>query len=160
MSDHHQAMRELLARKRVEALPRKEELRLNAHLAECEACAAADLQMSIALSALRRMPIAVPRGLAARTQLRVRMRAEEMREHGPKRRLIWLISAISWALGVATAPWVWKGFEWMGQHTGAPKPLWEFGFVLWWAIPAALAVCAVLLERRGASAAAEGIDRS
>jgi predicted anti-sigma-YlaC factor YlaD len=151
--DVHQEARELLARRRVEGLSSSEESRLNAHLAECEACAAADAQTANALGVLRTIPIELPRGLAARTQLRVRMRAEEMREQAPTRKLLWLISAISWALGVATAPWVWRGFEWMGHQTGVPKPLWEFGFVLWWAVPAALGVCAVLWEPKGGRAA-------
>lgn len=154
MNHVHRGARELLARKRVEGLSQAEELRLNAHLSECAACAAADAEMAGALGALRATAIEVPRGLTARTQLRVRMRAEELREDAPARKIMWLISAVSWALGVATAPWVWRGFEWMGQHTGVPKPLWGIGFVLWWALPAALAVCAVLWERRGAGTAA------
>jgi predicted anti-sigma-YlaC factor YlaD len=154
MSDLHGTIRELLARRRVEALSAREESLVHGHLNECQACAAIDAQMTGALGALRSMAIEVPSGLAARTGLRVRMRAEQLREQAPARRVLWMISAISWALGVATAPWVWRGFEWMGQQTGIPRPLWQFGFLLWWALPAALVVCAVLLERRTANTAA------
>jgi len=77
------------------------------------------------------------------------LRAAELRERAPSRGLLWAITAASWGLGVATAPWVWRGFAWVGEHTGLPKPLWELGFILWWAVPAILAAGAVVLERKG-----------
>jgi hypothetical protein len=100
-----------------------------------------------ALSALRTIDITVPRNLAGRTQLRVRLRAEELREHGPASRLIWAVAAMSWILGLASAPLVWRGFEWIGAHTGAPKLVLQFGFVLWWGLPALLAAGIVLWQR-------------
>src|SRR5579885_3038495 len=43
----------------------------------------------------------------------------------------------------------WRGFEWVGRQTGLPKPVWELGVVLWWAVPALIAAGAVIFERRG-----------
>jgi predicted anti-sigma-YlaC factor YlaD len=145
--DVHERAAELLAQRRIETLAREDEQWLSVHLAECESCAAANTQMTDALSALRTMQISVPRNLASRTQLRVRLRAEELREHGPASRLIWAVAAMSWILGLATAPLIWSGFQWIGAHTGAPKLLLQFGFVLWWGLPALLAAGIVLWQR-------------
>jgi hypothetical protein len=143
----HERASQLLAERRIEPLPRDDEQWLAAHLAECEACAAVDTCLSESLSRLRTMEINVPRNLASRAQLRVRLRAEELREHGPASRLIWAVAAMSWILGLATAPLVWRGFEWVGAHTGAPKLILQFGFVLWWGLPALLAAGIVLWQR-------------
>ena len=143
----HERASQLLAQRRIEPLPGDDEQWLAAHLAECEACAAVDTCLSEALSRLRTMQISVPRNLASRAQLRVRLRAEELREHGPASRLIWAVAAMSWILGLATAPLVWRGFEWVGAHTGAPKLILQFGFVLWWGLPALLAAGIVLWQR-------------
>jgi hypothetical protein len=145
----HARAEHLIARERVEEISTTEREWLTKHLDECARCAAVAASTEQALASLRGVSVDLPRGLASRTQLRVRMRADELREHAPKRSLLWAITAMSWALGVATAPWVWRGFSWIGEHTGAPKPLWEMGFVLWWAIPASIAAVAVILEKRG-----------
>jgi predicted anti-sigma-YlaC factor YlaD len=143
----HQRASQLLAQRRIEPLSRQDEQWLAAHLAECESCATADSRIGEALSALRTMQIDLPHNLASRTQLRVRLRAEELREHAPASRLIWAVAAMSWILGLATAPFVWRGFEWIGTHTGAPKLVLQFGFVLWWGLPALLAAGIVLWQR-------------
>ena len=143
----HQRANQLLAWRRIEPLSRQDEQWLAAHLAGCESCAAADARTSEALSALRATQIYVPRNLASRTQLRVRLRAEELREHGPAGRLIWAVAAMSWILGLATAPLVWRGFAWLGSQTGAPKLVLQLGFVLWWGLPALLAAGIVLWKR-------------
>ena len=66
---------------------------------------------------------------------------------------MWITCGVSWALGVTTAPYVWRIFEWVGQHTGAPKILLQLSFGLWWAIPALIAGAVMLIENaRQASA--------
>jgi hypothetical protein len=87
-----------------------------------------------------------PRGLAARTQFRVQLRAQELREREPKRRLLWIMCAMSWALGIATAPYVWRAFEWTGERLSLPRLVWEMGFGLWWTIPALIAAAVVVME--------------
>lgn len=145
----HQRAEQLIAQERVEGIPDAEREWLAKHLGECAACSGSLEETARAIGSLRGIGVELPRGLASRTQLRVRMRAEELREHAPGRKLLWAITAMSWALGVATAPWVWQIFAWIGERTGVPKPLWEMGFVLWWAIPATIAVVAVILEKKG-----------
>ena len=50
--------------------------------------------------------------------------------------LLWIITGASWLLGVLSAPLVWRVFAWAGSQLNLPKPVLEFGFVLWWTVPA------------------------
>ena len=97
----------------------------------------------------RTAAIPLPADLAGRTQFRVRLRAMELRERQPQRRMLWLACAASWIFGIASAPYVWRVFEWFGHVTGAPKLILEIGFGLWWTIPALFAVLVLLLEGAG-----------
>jgi hypothetical protein len=134
----------LIAQARVEGIAEADSTWLRAHLGECEFCAKHASQTDHALRVFRTVAISLPEGLASRTQFRVRLRADELREHGLGRKLLWTIAGVSWALGIASAPWVWRAFEWVGHRTGAPKLIWEVGFVMWWAVPALLATGVVL----------------
>jgi predicted anti-sigma-YlaC factor YlaD len=147
-NDWHARAEDLLAQQQVESLSSENERWLNAHLAECESCAAEQRQLRESLSALRTMHLDLPPNLASRAQFRVRMRAEELREKEPAKKFVWAIAAVSWALGVSTAPWVWRGIEWLGQETGAPKLLLQAGFVLWWSVPPMIAAWAALSDKR------------
>lgn len=142
----HARAEKLIAQERIEGISQAECGWVAAHLRECPACAQIAQQTDNALRTLRAMPIPLPRGLAARTQFRVQLRAQEMREREPKRRVLWIMCAMSWALGIATAPYVWRAFEWTGEHLGVPKLVWEMGFGLWWTIPALIAAAVVLME--------------
>lgn len=151
----HQRATELLARRRVEGLSQKDEHWLAAHLAECESCALEDARLADALATLRSVRIDLPRNLANRTQMRVRLRAAEIREYGPANRLIWGVAVMSWVFGLATAPFVWRGFAWLGGELHLPKLVWMTGVVLWWVVPALVATGIVLLGHRGHAGANE-----
>lgn len=142
----HAHAEKLIAQEHVEGISQSQRNWLAAHLRECPACAQVAQQTNNALRGLRSMPIPLPRGLAERTQFRVQLRAQEIREREPKRRLLWFMCATSWALGIASAPYVWQAIEWIGQRTGAPRLVLAFGFGLWWAIPALFAAAIVVLE--------------
>lgn len=145
-SEPHARAAKLIAQDRVEGISQKEREWLDGHLRECAGCGDASLRTSNALKALRGVAISLPRGMADRTKFRVRLRAQELREREPKRTWLWIVCAMSWGLGVASAPYVWQVFEWIGRYTGAPKLVIEFGFGLWWAIPALFAAAIVILE--------------
>ncbi len=147
-NDLHAQAKDFIARCHVEGLTLEDERWLSAHLAECESCAAEHHQLNESLSALRTMHLDLPPNLASRAQFRLRMRAEELREKEPTRKFVWAIAAVSWALGVATAPWVWHGVEWVGQATGAPRILLQAGFVMWWSVPPLIAAWAALSDKR------------
>lgn len=147
----HALAEQLIAKERVEGLAPSEREWLAGHLRECANCAEHARLTADALRSLRTAVIALPDGLASRTQFRVRLRAQELREREPKRRALWLTCAISWIFGVASAPYVWNLFQWFGRRAGLPKLVWELGFGLWWATPALFFVVVVLIEamRRG-----------
>jgi predicted anti-sigma-YlaC factor YlaD len=147
-NDLHVRAKHLIAQGCIEHVSSDDQRWLEAHLAECESCAAEQRQLRESLSALRTMHLNLPTNLASRTQFRVRMRAEELREKEPAKKFVWAIAAVSWALGVSTAPWVWHGIEWLGQETGAPKLLLQAGFVLWWSVPPMIAAWAALSDKR------------
>jgi len=146
-NDLHARAQKLIAQQHIEPVSSDDQRWLNAHLAECESCAVQQLQLRESISALRTIHLDVPRNLASRTQFRVRMRAEELREKEPAKKFIWAIAAVSWVLGLATAPLVWHGVEWLGHTTGAPKLILQAGFVLWWSVPPLIAAWAALSDR-------------
>lgn len=145
----HGRAQELIAKDRVEGLAQTERDWLSSHLHECTNCAEHARQTDQALRSLRTMAIPLPVGLASRTQFRVRLRAQELLEREPQRRALWLACAISWAFGIASAPYVWRLFAWFGERTGVPKFVWELGFGLWWSIPALFVVVVLLTEKIG-----------
>ena len=151
----HQRAQKLIAQRHIEPISPDDVRFLNAHLAECESCAAEQLQLRESLSALRSMPLDVPRNLASRTQFRVRLRAEELREHSPVNQLIWAVAAMSWIFGLATAPLVWRGFAWLGSELHLPKLVWVTGVALWWAVPALVATGIILFAHRGHAGASQ-----
>ena len=142
----HDRALQLIAQTRVEGLAESDQDWLRAHLEECEFCHEHARQTDRALRLFRTAAIPIPEGLATRTQFRVRLRAMELREREPKRKALWLACALSWAFGIASAPYVWKLFAWLGQRTGVPKVVWEIGFGLWWAIPALFVAIVFLME--------------
>ncbi len=142
----HARAKELISKERVEDISHTERELLATHLRECESCAGFARLTDQALRELRTAAISLPSDLASRTQFRVRLRAMELRERDPRRRLLWFACAASWIFGIASAPYVWRLFEWFGQLTGMPKLVWEIGFGLWWTIPALFAAVVLLLE--------------
>jgi hypothetical protein len=150
----HARAQQLIAKDRVEDISQTERDWLSAHLQECRGCAERARQTDQALQSIRTMAIPLPSSLASRTQFRVRLRAQELREREPKRRALWLACVTSWIFGVASAPYVWSLFQWFGQRAGAPKLVWQVGFGLWWTIPALFAVAVLLMEssRKGEQA--------
>ena len=155
----HARAEQLIAQERIEGISRAESEWLNAHLQECARCAELARLTDQAVRSMRTAAIPLPGGLASRTQFRVRLRAQELRERGPRHQLMWITCAVSWALGVATAPYVWRIFEWVGQHTGAPKIVLQLSFGLWWAIPALIAGAVMLIENARQANATEWLEQ-
>lgn len=147
----HKRAQELFAQSLVEGLSAADQVWLDGHLRDCGDCAREIASTRELLHALRAVPVSVPRDLAARTQLRVRLRAQQTAQPSSSSALLWIITAASWLLGLFSAPLVWRAFSWVGLQLNLPKVVLEFGFVLWWTVPALVAVAAVLYQRGGGS---------
>jgi len=143
----HVRAQQLFAQSLVDGLASADQEWLAAHLRECDSCSRESASTRELLSALRAVPVAVPRDLAARTQMRVRLRAQQVAQASESNFLLWVVTGASWLLGVFSAPLVWRGFTWVGVQLNLPKPVLELGFVLWWAIPALIAVPVVIHQR-------------
>jgi hypothetical protein len=136
----------LIAKERVEGISAAEQEWLGQHLRECARCAESANATQQALRSLRALSISMPRELAARTQFRLRLRARELQAREPRWRLIWAMCGASWVAGAATAPYVWRGLEWIGHRAGLPDLVWKMGFGVWWALPAIVAATILLME--------------
>jgi hypothetical protein len=147
--DLHASAERLILKDRVEGLLPQERIRLDAHLEDCASCASLAASTDYALRALRAVPVLLPPALADRTRLRVYLRARQAREREAGGWALWILCGLSWALGIATAPHVWRAFEWFGRSTGTPAVIWQMGFGLWWALPALVAAAVLLIERAG-----------
>jgi anti-sigma factor RsiW len=149
----HTRIQKLFSHSIVEGLSSTDQAWLDAHLQECAECAREAATTRELLTALHTVPVAVPSDLAVRAQLRVRLRVQQSSETSSSSALLWIITAASWLLGIFSAPLVWRGFAWVGERTNLPKPVLELGFVLWWAVPALIAVAVVLHQRAASSRA-------
>ena len=153
----HARAETLIAKERIEGISTAEQEWLGQHLRECTQCAERASATQQALRSLRTVSVPLPRELAARTQFRVRLRAQELQAREPRWRLIWAMCGASWVAGAATAPYVWHGLEWIGHRTGMPDIVWKMGFGVWWAVPAIVAA-AILLMEGGERSAARDVD--
>jgi hypothetical protein len=152
--DVHAYAQQLVAQERAERLSTADCEWLDQHLEACAKCAGHAASTDRALRSLRSISVRLDPSLVGRTRLRVRLHAQEMHEQQPRRRALWVSCGISWALGAASGPYVWQGFEWIGHHSGVPNLIWQMGFVLWWAAPA-LVAAGILLVANPSRAAHE-----
>jgi hypothetical protein len=148
--DTHARAEQLIAQERVEGISPADQHWLRAHLVECPSCASRAATTGQALRSLRGLSVPFPKTLASRTQFRVRLRAQQLRGE-PRWRMVWAACGVSWAFGAATAPYVWRGLEWAGHRMGVPNIIWELGFGLWWALPAAVVAIILLMTDSGRS---------
>ncbi len=143
----HTRAQELFVKSLVEGIAPADRSLLDQHLRDCPDCAREIISTQELLGALRRVPILMPRDLAARTQLRVRLREQASAQVAHSGILLWVITGVSWLLGLFSAPLVWRVFAWVGGHYSIPKVALEMGFVFWWVMPALFAVGAILHQK-------------
>jgi hypothetical protein len=144
----HSKAERLILQEHVEGIAAAEREWLDRHLEGCPACARIAAATGQTLRRMRAVSVPLPPGLAGRAQMRVYLRAQK---RVPKRAgwMVWAACGGSWAMGIVTAPYVWRGFRWLGSSAGLPDLVWKTGFGLWWAAPALLAVVILLAEKWG-----------
>lgn len=139
----HEWAVQLIDKRHVEGLTATEYDGLEAHLEICADCRKRARETEFALRALR---AAVPRfdsTLVLRSQMQVRVRALELIEDAARTRALWICCALSWVLGVISAPLMWQGFQWIGHRWALSRLVWITGFALAWMAPAAAAAAVI-----------------
>jgi anti-sigma factor RsiW len=136
--DLHQRARQLVAAARVEGISDAEQAWLEAHVQECAPCSEYASSLERTIGGVRSLAAPPDPALVEATRQRVHLRARELREHEARTRALWLSCGLSWILGAFSAPLVWQGLEWIGQHIALPDLVWQTAFVLWWFVPAAV----------------------
>jgi anti-sigma factor RsiW len=139
MTAPHDIARALISKERIEGLTPAEAAVLATHLEECAECAAIAAETAAAIRDFRAVSLALPPSLSERTRARIYRHAAGRASNAESRWALWLAFGLSWITGVATAPLVWRGFEWLGSHAAVPELVLKTGFVLWWVLPALLA---------------------
>jgi anti-sigma factor RsiW len=153
--DIHERALELIDKMQVEGLTAEERCWLEAHL---ESCARCQKQAGETERALRALRSAVPRfdgSLVLTTQMRARVRAREINENAARMRALWISCALSWVLGVVSAPLLWRGFEWIGYRWAISRPVWITGFALSWVAPAVVAAAVIAWRHARAASVRE-----
>jgi hypothetical protein len=143
----HERALQLIDKRQVEGLTGEERNWLEAHLESCAPCRKRDLETEGALRALRSSALRFDVALVQTTQMRARLRGCELIENAARMRALWISCALSWALGVVSAPLLWRGFEWIGHRLAISRAVWMTGFVLTWVAPAVV-VAAVIAWRQ------------
>jgi anti-sigma factor RsiW len=143
----HTRAQDLIDRELVEGIAAADREWLDRHCESCPACAALDRRTAEAIRDLRSVSVPPPPGLAARAQLRVYLRAQELPAR-ERQWTLWISFALCWLLGVASAPLVWRGLEAVGRIARVPMPVLILGFGLWWAAPAAIAAGIWTIEKK------------
>jgi anti-sigma factor RsiW len=156
--DDHERAKKLIDTGHVEGLEANDRAWLDEHLEACPGCAARAQVTERALKSLRLAVAPVSPSLVSSTQQRVRLRARELREQRARMRALWLSCALSWMLGVLTAPLLWWALEGLARRTDLPKAIWLAAFPLLWTVPAA-AVSAVLVWWRARTPSENGFRR-
>jgi hypothetical protein len=146
--DDHARARILISQELVEGIAATERKWLDRHLETCAECAVLEDATGRAIGSLRAVPIPLPPDLAGRTQFRVYLRTREIQRRERSGWVLWGSFALSWVLGIASAPLVWRGFEWAGRLAGLPTVWLKLTFGLWWGVPAAIAAGIWAIEKR------------
>ena len=134
--ENHERALELIDKMHVEGLTAAEREELEAHLESCARCQDEERHTELALRAFRAATPRVDSSLVPRTQTQVRIRAREITENAARLRALWISCALSWVLGVVSAPLMWRGFEWIGHRLALSRVVWITGFAFAWVAPA------------------------
>jgi len=143
IEDIHERATNLFDKMHVEGITAEEHDWLGAHLESCAQCLKRGSETERALRALRSALLRFDDTLVRTTQVRARIRARELVENAVRMRALWISCALSWVLGVASAPLLWRGFRWIGYHLALSRAVWMTGFALSWVVPAAVAAAII-----------------
>ncbi len=132
-TDIHEQARALLSQQ--QGLEAAEQVWLQEHLRSCAACREYSDDMEQLVRTLRSVPFAAKPALVRSTQMRVRVRATELRR---KRERLWMVivsCAVVSLFALGSTALLWRGFEWLGRWAQLPDAVWQVGFAMFWIAP-------------------------
>jgi len=147
--DIHERVLQLIDKMEVEGLTQAEREGLEAHLESCAPCRERARFTERALSALRSATPRFDPALVRATQMRARIRAREIVENTARMRALWISCALSWVLGVVSAPLLWRAFAWIGSRWAISRGVWVTGFALSWVAPAVVTAAIIIWKQAG-----------
>lgn len=149
MQDEHKRAASLIDRNQIEGLDAEEERWLAEHLDGCKVCSGRMVSTESAVQAVKSLSVPLPRDLGATTKLRMREEARKLKSRRARNLALVVGCTFSWVVGIASAPLVWRLFEWLGSTMDLPRIVWEMGFLSWWLVPAAAVGLVALWGRAG-----------
>ena len=145
--DIHVRARRLIECDPVEGIAPSDREWLDRHIETCCSCADFHELTRRAIGVVRSASVSLPPDLAFRAQFRVSLRRGELREQD-RGWTVWISFALCWFLGIASAPLVWRAFDWFGRTAGLPTLGVKLAFGVWLSVPAAIAAVIWMLEKR------------
>src|SRR5690348_10227792 len=112
--DIHVRARRLIECDPVEGIAPSDREWLDRHVETCPSCADFRELTRRAIGVVRSASVSLPPDLAFRAQFRVSLRRGELREQD-RGWTVWISFALCWFLGIASAPLVWRAFDWFGR---------------------------------------------
>jgi hypothetical protein len=137
--DAHARAARLIDAERIEGLAPADREWLGKHVGECDRCPARLEATERAVRTLRSVTVHINPALVSTAQLRVRLRARELREHQSRMRALWVSCVLSWILGAITAPLLWQAVQWVAERFALSAAVSVTVFVVTWLLPAAAA---------------------
>jgi predicted anti-sigma-YlaC factor YlaD len=131
--DAHDRAREALSA-RDEVTPAEQNW-VQQHLAECAQCREFAQEVQEVVRALRAVPFIAKADVVRSTQMRVRLRARELRNRRERLWLVWISCAFVSAFALISNALVWEAFAWAGSLAHVPDVVWQLGFAMFWIAP-------------------------
>ena len=145
---HEQVLTLLLEKDPAEVSP-EERMAAESHLHDCLECAAKCTARELAMQDLRALSgdVIASRELVRTTQMQLRLYAAERRQMQERMSPVWMTAGLAGVWAVGSIPFLWSGFEWMGQAAQLPSFVWQTAAVFAWITPTGL-LAAVAAGRR------------
>ena len=145
-NSEHERARELVLLRDVEGISDSDARWLASHLEGCAECSGFGEELAFAERALRSIPVTAPVALVSATQMRVRQRAAELRDHQARNFLI----AISFCLGLLwSAGAAFVGLKlsgWLADKIHVAPWIIATGFIVFWLAPAIAIAVGLLVQ--------------
>lgn len=148
----HEQVLSILLEQNPDQISSEERIAAEDHLRGCAECSATYSAREFAMQDLRSLAceVTAPRNLVRATQLQVRLYSAERRRQHDRMGPVWMTAGLAGVWAVGSIPFLWTGFEWVGQAAQLPGFVWQTAAVFAWIAPAGLLAAATVARRENA----------